>query len=86
MLNAQNWRDKLVQTALGDFTAIHASAEEPESEYLRQKALETLAEIGSIDQLEALRAGRAKTKWTPQLTRVFYDTSEVISSRESNLI
>ena len=83
MLNAQNWRDRLVQTALGDFTAIQTREDNPEGDYLRQKALEALAEIGTMSQLEALRAGRSKARWTPQLTRVFYDTSEIISSREN---
>ena len=85
MLNAQNWRDRLVQTALHDFTAIQARADDPESDYLRQKALEALAEIGTINQLEALRKGRSTTQWTPELIRVFYDTSEIISSRENDL-
>jgi hypothetical protein len=85
MLNAQEWRGRLVSVALGDFATIQARNDDSEAPYLRQKALEALAEIGSMRELEDLRKGRPTAGWTPQLNRVFYETSESISSRESEL-
>jgi len=72
MLNAQQWRDRLVQVALGDFTSINARKDDPESSYLRQKALEALAEIGTMSELQALRSQRKSFDWTPGLIRAFY--------------
>jgi hypothetical protein len=81
MLNAQNWRERLVETALGEFASIHALQDDREANYLRQKALEALAEIGTMEQLDRLRAARPKAQWTAQLSRSFYDASERISYR-----
>jgi hypothetical protein len=84
LLNLQDWRPQLVKIALGDFTSIHVGGQlkPEEAEYLCQKALEALTEIGDARSVAELRAGRAAAPWSRRMDTIFYNAIEEIGIRE----
>jgi hypothetical protein len=47
-------------------------------EYLQRKAIEALANLGDLSSVERLRRGARSAKWTPELEKALFVTSEKI--------
>jgi len=56
MLNAQQWRDRLVQVALGDFTSINARKDDPRVVTYGKKRSKPWPKSEPMSELQALRS------------------------------
>ncbi len=74
------WRERFENIVLGDLSSIAGGAgrDQDESSYLRRKALEALAEVGTRDTIKRLRAGRRSWSGDQDLERIFHSTREEI--------
>jgi hypothetical protein len=74
----------LERLAIGDFTGVAVGRRwsDADRHWLRQAAVETLAEIGDIDSVHRLRRERRPDQpWTPELELALFRTGEEIAAR-----